>query len=57
MSMGTGLWAMFLALGALLWLASVGVWRHPVYLLCLMVVSLSWFGHVASAPKSNLPTT
>lgn len=53
MRKGTGLWAVFLVLGALLWLASVGVWNHPVYMLCLMVVSFSWFGYTASAPKSN----
>ena len=53
MSKGTGYWAMFLVLGVLHWLASVGVWRQPVYLLCLMVVSLSWFGYPASAPKLN----
>jgi hypothetical protein len=53
MSKGAGLWTMFLVLGVLLWLASVGVWSHPVYLLALMVVSLSWFSYAASAPKSN----
>lgn len=51
MRKGTALWTMFLVLGALFWLASVGVWRHPAYMLCLMVVSFWWFSHTASAQK------
>lgn len=53
MRKGIGLWTVFLILGGLLWLASVGVWSHPVYRLCLMVVSFTWFSYTASAPKSN----
>jgi hypothetical protein len=53
MRKGAALWTVFLVLGALLWLASIGVWNHPVYLLCLMAVALSWFGYAAWAPKSN----
>ena len=52
MRKGTGLWAVYLVLGALLWLASVGFSNHSVYMLCLMVVLFSWFGYTVSA-KSN----
>jgi hypothetical protein len=31
---GVAFWTVFLVLGALLWLASIGVWRHSVYMLC-----------------------
>jgi hypothetical protein len=51
MGKGTALWTMFLVLGALFWLASVGVGRHPAYVFCLMVVAFSWFSHTASAQK------
>lgn len=53
MRKGTALWTVFLLLGALLWLVSVGVWRQPLYRLILMVASLSWFAQTASAPRSN----
>jgi hypothetical protein len=52
MRTGVALWSMFLVLGALIWLESIGVGSHPAYRLCLMVVSLSWFGY-AAGPKSN----
>ena len=51
MRKGTALWTMYFVGGALLWLASVGVWRHPAYVFCLMVVLFSWFSHTASAQK------
>jgi hypothetical protein len=46
------LWTVFLVLGALIWLESIGVPSHPAYRLCLMVVALSWGGYAARAPKS-----
>lgn len=48
-----GFWIVFLAIGALLWLSSIGVWSHPAYRLVLMVVMLTWFGYVAVNPKSS----
>jgi len=53
MRRGPVLWTVFLVLGALLWLASVGVWSHPAYRLVLMLAVLSWFAYVVRAPKSN----
>jgi hypothetical protein len=38
---GAVLWAAFLVLGALLWLASAGAWSNSVYTLVLMVVVFS----------------
>jgi hypothetical protein len=43
----------FLVLGALLWLTTVGAWSHPAYRLLLMLAVLSWFGYIAWTPKSN----
>lgn len=57
MRKGVVLWTVFLVLGGLIWLESVGVGRHPSYRLGLMVVALSWFGYTArlqsSRPTSN----
>jgi hypothetical protein len=52
---GAVLWAAFLVLGVLIWLASAGAWSNQVYTLVLMVVVFSWFGYVVRdrAPKSN----
>jgi hypothetical protein len=52
MRKGVALWTVFLVLGALIWLESIGVPSHPAYRLCLMVVALSWGGYAARAPKS-----
>jgi hypothetical protein len=43
----------FLVLGSLLWLTSVGLWSHPAYRLVLMLAVFSWFGYVVRTPKSN----
>jgi len=53
MRRGPVYWTVFLVLGALLWLASVGVWSHPAYRLVLMLAALSWSAYVVRAPKSN----
>ena len=50
---GVAFRTVFLVLGALLWLASIGVWGHPVYTLCLAVVTFSWFGYITWAPKAR----
>jgi hypothetical protein len=44
-----GLWAVFAALGLLLWLSSLGIGVHPVYRLTLMIAILSWCGWFAGA--------
>ena len=53
MRKGVALWTVFLALGALIWLESTGVWTHPAYRLCLLVIAFSWFGYAARTPKST----
>ena len=53
MRRGPVLWTVFLVLGALLWLASVGVWGHPAYRFVLMLVVLSWSGYVAWTPQTK----
>jgi hypothetical protein len=53
MRRGLILWTMFLVLGTLLWLTSVGVLSHPAYQLVLMLAMFSWFGYVVWTPKSN----
>jgi len=53
MQRGSILWTVFVVLGALLWLASTGVWRHPVYRLGLTLTVLSWFAYVVSFQPSN----
>jgi len=54
MRKGVALWTVFLALGALIWLESTGVWTHPAYRLCLLVIAFSWFGYAARTPKIDL---
>ncbi len=53
MRTGLGLWSVFLVLGALVWLASVGAFSHPVYRPVVMLAVLSWGGYVVWTPKSN----
>ena len=53
MRTGLGSWSVFLVLGALLWLASVGALTHPAYRLLLMLAVFSWFGYVVRTPKSS----
>jgi hypothetical protein len=53
MSRGVALWTVFLVLGALIWLESIGSGSHPAYRLCLMVVTLSWFGYTARRRESR----
>ena len=53
MRTGAALWTVFLVLGALIWLESIGAPSHPAYRLCLMVVAFSWFGYAARARRSN----
>ena len=50
---GLGYWSVFLVLGDLIWLASVGAFTHPVYRLVLMLAVLSWGGYVMWTPKSS----
>ena len=42
----------FLVLGALLWFERIGVWHHPAYGLCLMVLTLSWFAYTTEPRNS-----
>jgi hypothetical protein len=51
MKNGAVLWTLFLVLGALLWLSSVGVWSHPVYRLGLMLTILVWCAEVVRIRK------
>ena len=44
-------WAVFLILGTLLWLSSVGVWSHPVYRLTLMFAIFACCAWVVRAPE------
>ena len=53
MRRGVALWAVFLVLGALIWLESIGVGSHPAYRFCLMAVAFSWFAFAARDPKST----
>ena len=53
MRSGRVLWMVFLVLGALLWLASIGVWSHPAYRMVLMLAILSWSAYVVWSPKSH----
>jgi hypothetical protein len=46
-------WPVFLVLGALLWLTSVGALTHPAYRLLLMLAVLSWCGYIVRTPKSS----
>jgi hypothetical protein len=48
---GAALWTVFLALGVLIWLSSVGVWSHPVYRLGLMLTLLAWCAEVVRTRK------
>jgi hypothetical protein len=48
-----GYWSVFLGLGALVWLASVGAFTHPVYRLVVILAVLSWGGYVVWTPKSS----
>jgi hypothetical protein len=41
------LWAVFAALGLLLWLSSLGIGVHPVYRMTLMIAVFSWAGWFA----------
>jgi hypothetical protein len=51
MKNGAVLWTMFLVLGALLWLSSVGVWSHPAYRLVLALAIFVWSAEVVRTPK------
>ena len=51
MRTGRGYWTVFLVLGALVWLASVGAFAHPVYRLVVMLAVFSWFGDTVRTPK------
>ena len=53
MRRGPAFWMVFLILGSLLWLTSIGVWSHPAYRLVLMLAVFSWFGYVVRIPKSH----
>jgi hypothetical protein len=53
MRRGSILWTVFVVLGALLWLASTGVWRHLVYALAVTLTVLSWSAYVVSFQPSN----
>jgi hypothetical protein len=46
-------WMVFLVLGSLLWLTSVGVWTDPAYRLVLMLGVFSWFGYVVRIPRAS----
>jgi hypothetical protein len=48
---GVVLWTIFLVLGVLIWLASVGVWSHPVYRLVLMRAFLLWCAELVRTRK------
>ena len=50
---GTVLWTMFLVLGVLLWLSSVGVWSHPAYRLVLMLAIFVWCAEFVRTRKAR----
>jgi hypothetical protein len=45
------LWTVFLVLGILFWLSSVGVWNHPAYQLILMSSMFAFCGWVVCVPE------
>jgi len=53
MKRGPAFWTVFLVLGVLLWLTSVGVWSHPAYRLVLGLAVFSFAGYVVWIPKSR----
>ena len=48
---GAVLWTIFLALGVLIWLSSVGGWSHPVNRLVLMLAFLVWCAELVRTRK------
>ncbi len=50
---GLGGWSVFLLLGVLLWLTSVGALTHPAYRLLLMLAIVSWCAYIVRSPKSS----
>jgi hypothetical protein len=57
MRTGAAFWLVFLGLGVLLYVESLGVWTHPPYRALLMVTALFWSRYVVRVPKANRPAT
>ena len=53
MRTGLAYWSVSLLLGALLWLAGLSAFSHPVYQLVVVLAALSWCGYVVWTPKTS----